>query len=101
LVIIVRIERWPDDVNPDDPHLDYHRKVDIARAVIRNDHSGVEGSENYVVELYDPPAYNPWAGRTRDTRIEGFPRRDLGAWDLVHQALHTLEESRAGDEPPT
>jgi hypothetical protein len=100
-MIIVRIERWPDDVNPDDPHLDYNKKVDIARAVIRNDHSGVEDAENYVVTLYDPPAYNPWAGKTRETRIEGFQRRVDGAWDLVHEALHTLEEHRKSDEPAT
>jgi hypothetical protein len=103
-VIVVKIERWPDDVDPDDPGAARVRRTDIARAVIRNDHTGTPEHGNYDVRLYDPPAYNPWAGRTVTTRLEGFPRRELGAWDLVYRVLRELvggrnEEASTRREP--
>lgn len=97
-MIIVKIERWPDNVDPDDPAAARVRRTDIARAVIRNDHSGSPELGNYEVSLYDPPAYNPWAGRTLTTRVEGFARRELGAWDLVFRALRDLVGERDGAE---
>ena len=94
-MIIVKIERWPDDVDPDDPGSARARRTDIARAVIRNDHTGTHDLGNYEARLYDPPAYNPWAGTTVSTRIEGFPRRQLGAWDLIYRVLHELVGTRS------
>ena len=99
-MIIVKIERWPDDVDPDDPEAERVRRTDIARAVIRNDHTGTNALGSYDVRLYDPPAYNPWAGRTLTTRVERFPRRDLGAWDLVFRALRDLIAERNEEGPP-
>lgn len=93
-MIIVKIERWPDDVDPDDPESARVRRTDIARAVIRNDHTGSPDLGNYDARLYDPPAYNPWAGRTLTTRVERFPRRELGAWDLVYRVLRDLVAER-------
>lgn len=89
-MIIVKIERWPDDADPDAPGAERGHRTDIARAVIRNDHLGSHERGSYEVRIYDPPAYNPWAGRTLATRIEDFPRRELGAWDLVYRALRDL-----------
>lgn len=102
-MIIVKIERWPDNVDPDDPAAARVRRTDIARAVIRNDHSGTPGLGNYEASLYDPPAYNPWAGRILTTRVQGFPRRELGAWDLVFRVLRDLvgERDPAGPQGPT
>lgn len=99
-MIIVKIERWPDQVDPDDPHEKSRPHTDIARAVLRNDRSGSYEVGNYSVELYDPPAYNPWAGVTRSTEVRDFPRRELGAWDLIYRALEQLVGERnreAGD----
>lgn len=93
-MIIVKIERWPDDADPADPGSAQVRRTDIARAVIRNDHSGSHDLGNYDVQLYDPPAYNPWAGTTLSTRVEGFPRRALGAWDLLYRVLRDLVAER-------
>jgi len=103
-MIIVKIERWPDDVDPDDPESERVRRTDIARAVIRNDHTGSQSLGSYEVRLYDPPAYNPWAGQTLTTRVEDFPRRELGAWDLVYRVLRDLvakrnDPGRAQEEP--
>ncbi len=93
-MIIVKIERWPDQVDPDDPHEKQTPYTDIARAVIRNDHSGTHETGSYHVELYDPPAYNPWAGVVLETEVHDFPRRELGAWDLVYRALDSLVRER-------
>lgn len=103
-MIIVKIERWPDDVDPDDPESARVRRTDIARAVIRNDHRGSPELGSYEARLYDPPAYNPWAGTTLTTRVTDFPRRQLGAWDLVYRVLRDLvaerNEPAAAQEPP-
>ena len=95
-MIIVKIERWPDDVDPNDPAP--RSRIEIAKAVIRNDHTGSPELGNYDVELYDPPAYNPWAGVTVDLRVEDFPRRTLGAWHLIARALRQFEELRPSEE---
>jgi hypothetical protein len=96
-VIIVKIERWPDGVDPNDPAAARSR-IEIAKAVIRNDHTGSPDHGNYDVQLYDPPAYNPWAGVNVDLRVENFPRRTLGAWHLIARALRQFEEQRPADE---
>lgn len=93
-MIIVKIERWPDDVDPDDPESARVRRTDIARAVIRNDHTGTPELGSYEARLYDPPAYNPWAGTTLTARVAEFPRRRLGAWDLVYRVLRDLVADR-------
>lgn len=95
-MIIVKIERWPDDVDPNDPSP--RSRIEIAKAVIRNDHTGTPELGNYTVELYDPPAYNPWAGVNVDLRVENFPRRTLGAWHLIARALRQFEEVRPEEE---
>jgi len=84
----VRIERWPDDADPNDER-QRHRRTDIAQAIMRNDHSGSRELGNYEIGLYDPPPYNPWSGTHRSGTVEGFPRRDLGVWDLLYRALST------------
>ncbi|HUZ21048.1 MAG TPA: hypothetical protein VMU75_10815 [Acidimicrobiales bacterium] len=93
-MIIVRVERWPDDADPDDLQRERRRHTDIARAVIRNDHSGSTDSGNYDVTVYDPPPYNPWGGVNHRTRIQSFPRQELGVWDLIHSALEATSEDR-------
>lgn len=92
-MIIVKIERWPDDVDPNDPTAPRNH-IEIAKAVIRNDHTGNAEVGNYTVDLYDPPAYNPWAGVNVEIRVEDFPRRTLGAWHLLARALRKFEELR-------
>jgi|GEM_PF-1072052 hypothetical protein len=93
-MIIVRVERWPDDADPDDLQRERRRHTDIARAVIRNDHSGSTESGNYDVTVYDPPPYNPWGGVNHRTRVQGFPRQELGVWDLIHSALEATSDDR-------
>jgi hypothetical protein len=88
-MIIVRIERWPDDTNPND-EAQRHRRTDIAQAVIRNDHSGSRETGSYEISLYDPPPYNPWGGTHRSGTVEDFPRRDLGVWDLLYRGLGSV-----------
>lgn len=92
-MIIVKIERWPDDVDPSDPSAPRNH-IEIAKAVIRNDHTGSPEAGNYTVELYDPPAYNPWAGERVELRVEDFPRRRLGAWHLLARVLRQFETVR-------
>ena len=98
-MIIVKIERWPDHLDPDDPRERVRPHTDIARAVIRNDQSGTTDVGNYDIELYDPPPYNPWAGVTLRGEVREFPRRELGAWDLLYQALHPLVGERNAVAP--
>ncbi len=99
-MIIVRIERWPDDADLDDPREQARPHTNIARAVLRNDHLGTDERGNYDIELYDPPPYNPWGGETRTGRVEDFPRKELGAWDLIYRALAEVigERNRDVDE---
>ncbi len=99
-MIIVKIERWPDHADPDDPRERSRPHTDIARAVIRNDKTGSFEEGNYSVELYDPPAYNPWAGATLRTEVRDFPRRERGAWDLLYRALEPLVGPRNHADAP-
>lgn len=98
-MIIVKIERWPDHVDPNDPSAPRNH-IEIAKAIIRNDHSGTAEFGNYDVELYDPPAYNPWAGNNIELRVERYPRRNLGAWHLLARVLRQFEEQYPSEEPP-
>ncbi|HTX01960.1 MAG TPA: hypothetical protein VMD59_24465 [Acidimicrobiales bacterium] len=93
-MIIVKIERWSDDADLDDPREQQRAHTNIARAVMRNDHLGSDDLGNYDVELYDPPPYNPWSGETRRGRVESFPRKELGAWDLIYRALAQIVGER-------
>jgi len=97
-VIIVKIERWSDDADLDDPREQARAHTNIARAVIRNDHTGSDELGNYEVELYDPPPYNPWSGETLRAKVDSFPRKELGAWDLVYRALEQLVGERNGPD---
>lgn len=99
-MIIVKIERWPDDADLDDPRELARSHTNIARAVLRNDHLGSEDLPNYDVELYDPPPYNPWSGETRHGRVESFPRKERGAWDLIYRALVQIVGDRNRDDAP-
>ncbi len=69
--------------------------------MLRNDHLGTDELGNYDVELYDPPPYNPWSGETLRGRVEGFPRKERGAWDLIYRALAQLVGERNGDGTPS
>jgi len=89
-LIVVKIEQWPDGSDIEDPRERMRPHTDIAWAVMDNDKTGTEEAGNYDVRLYDPPPYNPWAGAVVKGKITGFPRKRLGAWDLLYEALTPL-----------
>lgn len=92
-VIVVRVERWPDGVDPNDP-ANARRATLLATSEIRNDGTGDRELGNYEVTVYDPAPYYALRGATLHGEIRGFPRRQLGVWDLVHRALSAVVGER-------
>lgn len=81
-MIVVRVELWrkgdPNDVET------------LGTAVIGNDLSGTLYRGNYNVYLgrFHEIATNKVMKRPWQTgRVEDFPRRSLGPWDLLYRAL--------------
>lgn len=75
-MIVVTISLWPNG--------DRSREQHLGTACITNDGTGDETTGNYDVLLStkgDNP--KPW----RRGKVEGFPRKRLGAWDLLLWAL--------------
>lgn len=66
------------------PKGDASRSRHLGTAYITNDGSGDTQHGNYTVVLskWDKPSA-VW----REGRVEGFPRRSRGSWDLLFRAL--------------
>ena len=66
-------------------------RTHLGTAVIANDGRGTVTSGNYDVRLSK-------RGRPADIwrrgRVEGFPRKRLGAWDLLYRALRATVGGR-------
>lgn len=88
-MIRVTVELWP--------HGDKSRKWHLGTAIIANDGTGTEEIGNYRVTL------SKW-GRPqrvwRRGRVEGFPRKSRGPWDLLYRALQATVGARAPAECP-
>ena len=73
------------------PHGSEKHKKPLGMAIITNDGTGNESSGNYDVKLYtwhEPP-------RTWKTgRVELFPRKTRGPWDLLYRALRDIVGER-------
>lgn len=75
------------------PSLDPKNVKHLGTAIIANDGTGTETRGNYNVRL--SPRGAP-LNVYRRGRVEGFPRKGLGAWDLLYRAL----KSTVGDRNP-
>lgn len=87
-MIVVRIELWPGGSSI--------RKKHLGTAIIANDATGNAYLGNYRV----------WFSKRGDDKLDfrsrawrkgeviGFPRRRLGAWDLLYRALHAVVADR-------
>lgn len=105
-MIVVRIELWPGGREAE------KREIGVARIA---NVGGTETVGDYDVRLLKSPEYAKNPGLWRRGRVEGFPRKRLGPWDLLYRALRaTIGErnpepanairrpriSAAGAEPP-
>lgn len=88
-MIVVRIELWPAGSE--------ERKRELGVAYIANDASGTPGSGNYNVRLMKSAEYATRPGVWKKARVENFPRRRLGPWDLLYRALRESVGSRNRD----
>lgn len=80
-MLVVRIELWP---RGSEEH-----KRELGIAYIANDVSGTPDTGNYNVRFMKSPEYAKHPGVWKSARVESFPRRRLGPWDLLYRALHS------------
>lgn len=66
----------------------------LGEAFISNDLTGDLKTGNYNVRLMKSPIYANSEGVWKRGRVEGFPRRRLGPWDLLYRALQDTVGSR-------
>jgi hypothetical protein len=84
-MLVIRIELWPLG--------NEQKKRELGLAHIVNDGSGTGDVGNYDVRLFKSPEYAKSAG-TWKGRVDGFPRRRLGPWDLLFRALQSTVGTR-------
>ena len=85
------------------PHGSEKHKKPLGMATITNDGTGSESFGNYNVKLYtwhEPPLkYLVQLTRTWKTgRVELFPRKTRGPWDLLYRALRDIVGERNKQE---
>lgn len=68
-------------------------KETLGVAYIANDGTGTQNVGNYNVEFMK----HGGKGLYKRTRVEGFPRRRLLAWDLLYRALQKIVGHRNED----
>ena len=86
-MMVVTIEMWPGG--------DERRKRLLGRAEIANDGTGTNTTANYSVRVFQKgKARRLW----RTTRVTGFPRKRLGAWDILCRALMQVVGDRNMDQ---
>jgi hypothetical protein len=82
-MIVVRVELWPFG--------NQARAIPLGTATITNDGSGGLHVGNYNAEFSKRGAK---ASTWKSSRVEGFPRKRLGAWDLLYRALRSAVGGR-------
>lgn len=82
-MIVVKLELWPFG--------DESKARPLGTAIIANDGSGSNGTGNYRVVL---SKRGKKAGKWKEGALEGFPRKRLGAWDLLYRALDVVVGDR-------
>lgn len=89
-MIYVRVELWPHG-NPGRARL-------LGEATIANtaDSADRQNVGNYDVRLMKSPEYAKTSGIWKRGRVEGFPRKRLGPWDLLLRALTATVGDRNG-----
>lgn len=74
------------------PYGDETRKRHLGTCEIANDASGTPTRGNYHIRFSRRgKPFSTW----KETRVEGFPRKRLGAWDLLFLALRNIVGDRA------
>ena len=82
-MVVVTVDLWPGGQQ--------ERAQPLGRAEIANDGTGAQGVGHYRVRLFQKgKARRVW----RTTRVTDFPRKRLGAWDLLCRALMQLVGDR-------
>lgn len=84
-MLVVRVELWPlgSETN----------KRTLGTAYIANDGTGTAAKGSYDVSIY-----SKGGKRLRTTKVVGFPRKRLLAWDLLCRALMLTFGDRNMDE---
>lgn len=72
----------------------------IGEIIIANDGTGDNDSGNYITKLMKTPNYGKGKGVWKRGRVRGFPRRVLGAYDLLYLVLKNAVEGRNGTSRP-
>lgn len=85
-MIVIKVEMWPLG--------DESKAYEIGRGVIANDGTGTDERGNYDVRLLKSDVYAKRPGVWKKGRVEGFPRRVLGPWDLLFRALRACVADR-------
>lgn len=93
-MIVIRAELWPGG--------DKERASPLGTCVIVNDGTGSLTRGNYRVRLSTKRGFKdprkPKPGEVwRECRVEEFPRKRFGTWDIMHKALRTMLRGRWGD----
>ena len=82
-MIVVTVEVWPGG--------DASKAEHVGTAEIDNDTTGTLTVGNYNVVVGKSAYFKcPW----KRGRVEGFPRRRLGPWDLLYRALRATVGAR-------
>lgn len=69
-----------------------HRQI-LGTLYITNDGTGTRESGNYHIQLTE----NKYDGEVLETEVEGFPRLDKDAWDLLYLAIEALRKEEHTD----
>lgn len=83
IMLVIKIELWPAGG-------DARRVVSKGYATIVNDGSGTLTAGNYKVAISQVDGDRPW----KEGQVKGFPRKRLGAWDLLYRALREVVGER-------
>lgn len=81
-MLVIKVELWPQG--------DSNRAVSQGYATITNDASGTLTVGNYRVAISQRDGNRPW----KEGQVKGFPRKQLGAWDLLYRALREMVGER-------
>lgn len=85
-MLVVKIELWPKG--------DEGAAREVGRLHITNDGTGDLVVGNYRAELLKSAEYAKRPGVWRRGRVESFPRRRLGPYDLLFRALRSAVGDR-------
>lgn len=81
-MLVIKIELWPGG--------DARRATSLGYASIVNDTFGTLAEGNYRIAISQRDGKRPW----KEGWVKGFPRKRLGAWDLLYRALREVVGER-------